>query len=126
MSETLLLWLFGIIGGWLMLLSGAVLKLLLGQSKIETVMVSISKRAADILHRDDDKYRMDYLLEKYKARMHELSYNEWRELLAKCEAIATDTTIAKDERLAAGLLKDLSLFVKELAIHKTQLNPRRP
>jgi hypothetical protein len=124
MDKETLMWLLGGLASWCIALSIVVLKLLLSVNRIETAFVLISKRAADILHRDDDKYRLDYLLEKYKARMHELSFAEWKELLSKCEAISQDKSISKDERLAAGLIKDLSLFVKELAIHKTMFKPR--
>lgn len=123
MSETTALWLFGIVGAWLVIVTSAVFKLWVGMSRIETAFVLISKRAADILHRDDDKYGIDGLLEKYIARSHELSYDEWIELLTKCELISKDVTIPKDERLVAGLLKDLASFVKELAIHKTMIKP---
>jgi hypothetical protein len=103
---------------WCTGLSLVYLKMTIKQTKVEIALLMISKRAAEFLHHTDDRYKLDHLVDKYRDRCHDLSHAEWEELLRKASAIADDKNVSKDERLAAGLLHDLSRLVKELSIHK--------
>lgn len=103
---------------WCSTISIAFYKMSIKQTKIEIALLMISKRAAEFLHHSDDRYKLDHLVDKYRERCHELSHTEWQELLKKTSDIASDLEIAKDERLAAGLLHDLATLAKELSLHK--------
>lgn len=117
MNETLLIWLFGGIVTWLGAVTGLVLLLKTEVTKIRTILIITSKRAAEILHSPDDHLGIDALLDKYKLHEHELSYNEWLELKTKCEEIIKNTACTKSERM-------LALFVVEFSVHKLMLKPR--
>lgn len=130
MSEQLLTWLFGGVVVWcsalssgFILLKSSISEVRSSVTEIRIVLVTISKRAAEILHHEDDRYSIDGLLEKYIAREHELSFEEWTQLFAKTQLIMNDPSIAKNERMAAALLHDLSKLCNELSKHKLQLKP---
>lgn len=116
MNETLLIWLFGGIAAWLGAVTGLVLVLKTEVTKIRTILIITSKRAAEILHSPDDHLGIDELLDKYKAKEHELSYGEWQELKVRCEEIIANPACPKSERL-------LALFVVEFSVHKLMLKP---
>lgn len=108
MSETAILWLFGIAGAWLALLSATVLKLLITQVKI-TVAVnlfvdSLGEKLAKALHADDDHLKIDSLLDKYLDRHYELSFQEWAELKNRCNDILNNEKVSVLERSLAGML----------------------
>lgn len=111
MSETLSVWIFGIMGAWLLIISGGVFRLFLLFTQIQTTLIITSKEAAKILHSPDDHLGIDKLLEKYVEREHELTWDEWGELFQRCEEIKNDTSVGKNERI-------LAMFVSELAVHK--------
>lgn len=117
MNETLLIWLFGGVVTWLGALTGLVLLLKTEVTKIRTILIITSKRAAEILHSPDDHLGIDALLDKYKLHEHELSYTEWQELKTRCEEIITNTACTKSERL-------LALFIVEFSAHKLMLKPK--
>jgi hypothetical protein len=122
MSEGVILWLFGIAiaagGAWCAWLTNRVSDLNETVVKLVTMLSLQSEKAAEILHRDDDLFGIDALLDKYISRHHELSVEEWNRLLQVCEKIISNPDLPKGERLAA-LLVTQSKFLRELAIHKT-------
>lgn len=81
-------------------------------------MDTMGKNAAKILHRDDDKFKIDDLLEKYYNRNFELSYQEWLVLSAKCETIIEDTTLDRGYRSAA-------VFLRMVCDHKLRKDPKK-
>lgn len=77
------------------------------QTDVKWIMLSIDgmgRRAAKILHRDDDKWEMDYILEKYYEHSHELSFEEWNKLSDRMQKIVDDSKESRDYRLAAAML----------------------
>lgn len=116
MNETVLMWLFGGLCAWNAALSGATFSLYKEITKIRTILIITSKRAAEILHSPDDHLGIDQLLDRYITKEHELSYNDWQELKARCEEIIANPSCAKSERL-------LALFVVEFSQHKLMLRP---
>lgn len=108
MSETIAIWLFGAIGGWLLVLSGAVLKLLIAQVKttvaVNLFVDSLGEKIAKALHNDDDHLDLDDLLDKYLNRHYELTYQEWVKLKNKCNHILSNKEVSKLERSLAGML----------------------
>lgn len=70
-------------------------------------MILTSKRAADVLHSPDDHFGIDKLLEKYVARDHELTWEEWGRLLKRCEEIHADKDLPKSEQFLAGFLAEV-------------------
>jgi hypothetical protein len=67
-------------------------------------MVLFGQKAAKILHSPHDAYGIDYLLDKYIDEHYELTQDEWRNLLTKCEIIENDKSKTKGERTLAAWL----------------------
>jgi hypothetical protein len=63
----------------------------------------LERRAMELLHRDDNKWGLDKLVEKYRLNHYDLSMNDWILLKEKCEEIFQDNTNSTDERLLASL-----------------------
>ncbi len=116
MNETLLIWIFGGVFTWLGALTGMFLLLRTDVTKIRTILIITSKRAAEILHSPDDHLGLDALLDRYKSKEHELTYLEWQELKDRCEEIIANPACTKSERL-------LALMVVEFSVHKLMLKP---
>jgi hypothetical protein len=108
MSETLNMWLFGAIGGWLAVLSSAVLVIKLDQVKtrvaVDLFIDTLGEKIAKALHADDDHLQLDALLDKYLSRHYELSFEEWTELRDRCDRILENKDVSKVERSLAGML----------------------
>lgn len=124
MSETLQIWLFGILGAWLSGLTVLFYTLSLSVTRIQAVMLLLSKNAAKVLHSPDDHLGLDDLVEKYCKNHHDLSDDEWRQLESRCSEVLEDVMANKTERLAAGqllaIVRPLSRLGKELSIHKLE------
>lgn len=116
MSETTIQWILAGFGIWNVALSGALISVMLDNARMKSVMVSISKKAADMLHSPDDHFGIDKLLEKYIAHDHDLTLAEWQELFNKCDRIMDDKSISPGHRC-------LAMFVKELSTHKLRNKP---
>lgn len=116
MNETLQMWLFGAAFGAIVSLAIFVASLRNEVVKIRTILIITSKRAAEILHSPDDHLQLDALLDRYKAKEHELTYSEWQELKTRCEEIIANPACSKSERL-------LALMVVEFSVHKLMLKP---
>lgn len=102
------MWLFGIMGAWLVALSVAVLHLLIAQVKtnfaINLFIDSLGEKLAKALHRDDDKFGLDALLDKYLDQHYDLTMEEWIELRDLCNKTLANHSISKNERGMAGML----------------------
>lgn len=121
MSETLLIWLFGGMGAWLVLLSGFVMKVLLTQVKMQVAMDlfvdSLGARLAKALHSPDNHLGIDHYLDKYLDRNYELSFEEWEEFRKVCMATENNEKATELERMqAAGLAI--------ICEHKLHMSPR--
>lgn len=121
MSETLQIWLFVLTGGGLVALActgaGFVLSISIRMTRIEAVFELMGQRAAKALHRDDDKYHMDALLDKYLDRHYELTLDEWRHLLERCTAVEKDMTASDKEHIFAA-------WLGSICEHKLLMTPR--
>lgn len=108
MSETLLIWLFGILGVWNVAHSLAIGKLMLAQVRTSIAMNlfidTLGEKLAKVLHADDDHLNLDALLEKYLNRHYELSYDEWTLLKDRCNQIMNNKGVSQLERSLAGML----------------------
>lgn len=113
MNETILMWLFGGMAAWNVFNSGCVLLLRSEVTKIRTILIITSKRAAEILHSPDDHLGIDELLDEYKKHEYDLSYSQWLELKQRCEEIVQNPGCSKSERL-------LALLVSEFSTHKLE------
>jgi len=111
MNETLLIWLFGGMSAWLGAITAMVLLLKTEVTKIRTILIITSKRAAEILHSPDDHLGLDELLDNYKKHHHDLPLAEWEALKARCEEVIANPNCTKSERL-------LALVVVEFSTHK--------
>lgn len=63
----------------------------------------LEMRAMELLHRDDDKFQLDKLVEKYRLNHYDLPIQDWILLKFRCEAIFEDKTLPTEERLLASL-----------------------
>jgi TorA maturation chaperone TorD len=126
MNEDTLIWLFAILGGWNLILTGHSSYLMWQMKKlvlaVDLFLSENGKGAAMILHSPDDHLGIDELLERYIANHHDLSYQDWLALKVVCECIRNGTMpdgrkLSTDEQLAANSL--MASFLAQLAMHKT-------
>lgn len=82
--------------------------------RLETMIELFGVNAAKILHRDDDAYGVDGLLEKYIDRHYELSMKEWNLLYEAMERVTKNEKIPKSERTLAA-------WLSAIAVHKMGL-----
>lgn len=123
MSEPVQIWLFGIIGAWLLANTLLIAKLRDDLFRIRLAVLALGKRAAEILHSPDDHLGIDNIIDrlviladKYKKREYELSAQEWNQLRETCKVISSDPLMKKNERVAAALLG----FATDVCNHKMQ------
>lgn len=116
MNETIFLWLMGglVTGGvsWMSCLSWNAYNTNLRITRMETVLLAISKKAAMLLHDTYDQHGIDELLDKY-ATFHDLSEEEWDKLLTKCKDITENKNVPPLEQLLAYVA-----LVGHLCLHK--------
>jgi hypothetical protein len=133
MSETLQIWLFGVLGAWMVVLTGGFFRMWTTLTEVKTTMVLTSKEAAKILHSPEDHLGIDKLLEKWIAtvdRLHgryierdcELTYEEWLELKEACENIISNDRLDANTRMAALLVR----WPMDLAKHKILISKPTP
>lgn len=85
---------------------------------LEAVLDTFGKDLARRMHRDDDKYNADALLETYISRSYEMSNEEWHELEKVCERVLANPSHTHYE--------DFSFrFLKALAKHKLTIQPTK-
>lgn len=112
------MWLFGTLGAWNIVGSIAIIKLLIDNAQIKTMLSSTSEKYAKILHSPDDHHGLDILLDKYIDRNYELSLSEWEELKDRTDKIFKDKSVSKSERMLAA-------FINELCYHKTMFKQQQ-
>lgn len=103
MNQETILWLIAqsaaLLGAMVTAYIGVVQRL----TRLETTIALMGVKAARILHSPHTP-DLDRLLEKYVDRDYELTYEEWTELLARCEAIENDLSNPKDQRALAAIV----------------------
>lgn len=115
MTESTALWIAGVVVSLIMadVISYIMLKdkiadfnmaLIQRVVRVEAVLDSIGIKSAKILHSPDDHLGIDSLLDKYLDRNCELTRDEWKMLLSRCEEIENDTSQAHGARLSAAML----------------------
>jgi len=108
MNQELQLWIFGIVGAWLIMLSAALLKVIIEQVKtkvaVDLFIDTLGEKIAKALHADDDHHHLDALLDKYLKRDYELSYEEWFELKNRCNHILETKGCTDIDRSLSGML----------------------
>ena len=108
MTETQALWLFGVLGAWILALTYAFANIKIEQIKMRVAMDlfidSLGEKLAKALHADDDHLKIDSLLDKYMDREYEMDYAEWFELKNRCNHIMENKDISQLERSLAGML----------------------
>lgn len=72
--------------------------------KIETTIELIGLNSAKFLHRDDDVFRMDAILDKYIDRNYAMTWAEWSLLLEKCDQVKNNESVEIFYRFMAGQL----------------------
>lgn len=82
-------------------------------ARIDGFLDGLGVEFAKALHRDDDKYGLDKLLDEYVRRHHELSVDEWLQLHDTTKKIIERSDLTDLERIT-------SIFLKEFAIHKAE------
>lgn len=102
-------------GAWLVLSQFSLDKRL---TRIETLFEILGEKFAKVLHSPHTP-ELDSYLEKYIDNGYEMSFQEWRELMGRCEAIENDQACPKDQRLLAA-------FVSALCHHKLTLDKPLP
>lgn len=114
MSEALLIWLFGILGGWMLAITIGGFRLHLAVTEVKAILRMTSKRAAEILHSPDDHLGVDKLLDLYIEKENELTTEQWQQLHDAMEKIIADLNVSKQER-------SLALWVSAFSSNKLKL-----
>jgi hypothetical protein len=125
MNETTEIFLF-ILGGVFVCVgagAGAVLMLLGKISDLRERVVAIEvrneitdRRTAKLSHSPHDPYGWDPLIDKYLDRHYEMSMDEWRTWLARCEAVINDKTKPMDDR-------KMAVQLAAICWHKLMIDP---
>lgn len=89
-------------------------------TRIETALMMINENALKILHNDDDRYRMDDLINKYLDRHYDLSHTEWEELEHLLEKVMNNKENPDGARLAASMAYHLCRHKRFLEPDKTK------
>lgn len=92
-------WILGIMGFWNFIMSGAILKLLLGQARMEGAQSIKGRQAARQLHSPDNHLGIDILLDKYILKT--ASKEELQELYIWVESIQANPSCTDIERMLA-------------------------
>lgn len=88
-------------------------------SKLEAVLDTFGKDMARRLHRDDDLYGADKLLDTYIERSYEMTWDQWHELEKVCEKVLANPARTHFEEIGFR-------FLKALAKHKLTIKPIKP
>jgi hypothetical protein len=125
MSETLLLWLFGIIAAGISTVAGAVYLQSQRLTRLETIfnfwIETIGNKAAQILHSPHDDLGLDKYLDKYINEHPTLVLADWIEIKIMCERAEKNIAIEPGRRLvagfvAAGAMQKILLLNKNLPV----------
>lgn len=103
MNQELILWVLGqsfVYAGVLVL---AYIKVTNRLTRLETIMDMLGDKAAKILHSPHTP-DLDRLLEKYIDKYYNLTLEEWKELLARCDEIENNLANPKDQRALAAIV----------------------
>jgi hypothetical protein len=111
MDKDVILWIFGFILTGLGMCIGGMLAWAFSTSqrltKVETIVSLLAQKAAEILHSPHTP-ELDAMLEKYLRtytdRGYELTRDEWDKLREMCSLLEKDESLAKGERLLAGII----------------------
>jgi hypothetical protein len=84
------------------------------ESTLEAWLDKMGLAAAKMLHRDDDKFQVDFYLDIYRNRHHEMSMDQWIQFRVLMDETANNPKASKQEQVMAQ-------FLAELAAHKLQM-----
>lgn len=108
MSETAIIWLFGVMGAWCLALTYAGFNIKMEQVKtkvaIDLFIDTLGEKLAKVLHNDDDHLHLDTLLDKLLDPDYDMNYDEWFELKNRCNHILDSKNISQLERGLAGVM----------------------
>ena len=119
------IWLFGVIGFWLLSLTSVVWW---SKGEVKTMRLAMKlfidgmgKAAVEVLHSPDDHLGLDVFLDKYKAGHFDMSNEDWITFKERCDRLQNDSSISAAERMAAATI--LAAFAAQVALHKIQRIP---
>src|SRR5689334_2371047 len=69
-------------------------------TKLEAFIELLGQKTARMLHSPDDHLGLDQLLDKYLDRNYELTIDEWRQGIARCEEVEMNKNLPMGARLA--------------------------
>lgn len=108
MNEETLIWLFGVLGAWNLILTGLWFHVKTDMKQIrlavELFVDSMGKAAVTVLHSPDNHLGFDEWCDTYVARHFEMKVIEWNDMKAACEQILTNPRATKIEKGQAKML----------------------
>lgn len=107
MNETLQIWLYGALFACVGVGAFFVLQFSIRLTRIETMFDLLGKRAAKFLHSPDNHLGVDKLLELYVDHQHELTMQQWEDLMFAMEVIVKNSSANANEKLLAAFLSEL-------------------
>jgi hypothetical protein len=104
MNEQTLIWLLGILGFWCLTLTGWVWNLR-GTVKdmalaVDLFINGMGKAAAKVIHRDDDLWEIDGILDRYQQSGNDVSLQDWIRLKEVMDKLHEDKEIPAGTKLA--------------------------
>lgn len=121
MTETILIWLFGIMGGWNVVMTTAIYRINIDQVKMrmatDLFLDTLGKKFARQLHSPDDHLNVDHYLDLYLDHNYDMSTKEWQEFKVICETITNSPN-------ATLLEKSQATFFVALCNHKLLLGDK--
>jgi hypothetical protein len=83
---------------------------------VDLFIGGMGKAAALVIHRDDDRYGIDALLDRYRAHDNDLSLEDWITLKTLMDKFQNDSTVPDGTKLAVATV--CFAMLAEFATHK--------
>lgn len=124
LSETTLIWLFGVMGVWLVALTTLGIGLIISQVKtnfaVNLFIGTLGDKIGKALHDDDNHLKLDELIDKLThGDKQEADYFEMKN---QCNYLLGDKSVTKDERVGAATMAAVCEWILITRFGKTKEN----
>jgi hypothetical protein len=122
MNENTLIWLFGIVGAWLVLLTGTLLGMIIAQVKTNFAMNlfigTLEDKIGKALHNDDNHLGLDQLIDQLTTGNK--TETDYFNLKNQCNWIVENKSASREDRLGAAQMAAICEFVLITRFGKTK------
>lgn len=122
MSETTLIWLFGIVGAWLFLLSSAMFAIIVAQVKTNFAMNlfigTLEEKIGKALHNDDNHLGLDQLIDRLMTGPK--TETDYFNLKNQCNWIVENKSASREDRIGAAQMAAICEYMLIMRFGKTK------